>query len=475
MRMRIRTRLLLFNAAVIGVMATLLVVAAYWIASHQMRRETEGFLADEFHEYAHKYAASLDDLAALERDMRQHFTKARMAYPIFCRVYDHTGRAIVEVQNVSPAPPADAGLIRRALDGGELTYTLAPEAGRREFWCAAKAVQSPSGARFAFELGLDVHRLQRQIRRLRSYLLATVPVVLLISLAGAWWVTRHSMQPVARLLATVRTIRSTSLDKRLPVGGTGDEFDALALAVNEMLADIETGFSLAKEFTADAAHELRTPLAKLTIMLERSLDRALSPDQAKHMLDEAYEHCARLRRLVDNLLLLARLDRGEVEGKPVTCDLSEVLDDLAELWSAACAEREIELRLSAGIPLPVCGRPVLLRRVLANLMDNALRHTPRGGCIRVTAAATEAEVSVAVADSGPGIAPEDLGKVFERFFQADRARNTHGAGLGLSICLKIIDSHNGRIEGDSDGESGTTFTVTLPRVPSSATSSTSAA
>ena len=463
--MRIRTRLLVFNMAIIGTTAILLAFVAYLLASYQIRRETEGFLADEFREYSHKYATTLDDLPSAEVQMRQHFTKARMTYPIFCRVYDQDGRQLIGVENVSGAPAVERSVVLSALKGEESTYTLGPAPGGREFWCAIKPVHSPTGKLFAFELGMDVHNLQQRIQRLRNYLLVAIPLVLLVSLAGAWWMTRNSLRPVGRLLAKLREIRSTSLHQRLTVGEAGDEFDSLTAAVNDMLSEIEIGFLRVREFTADAAHELRTPLARLTVMLEDSLNRPLSPDQARQSLDEAYEQCTRLRQLVDALMLLARLDRSEQEGQPVACDLSEILLDLEELWSAACKEKGVTLELSAGVSTPVAGRPALLRRLLANLVDNALRHTPGGGSIRVTAEAADENVTVRVADSGPGIAKDDLGKVFDRFYKVDHSRSarTGGTGLGLSICLKIVQLHGGRIEIDSVEGQGTTFTVVLPR------------
>ncbi|KKK89107.1 hypothetical protein LCGC14_2736450, partial [marine sediment metagenome] len=195
-KLKFRTRLLLFNLAVIAVATTLIVVGAYSLASYQMRQETRGFLSDEFGEYSHKYAAGLDDLAMLRKEMREHFTKARMTYPIICRIYSDDGREVVRAVNVSPGPDPRRLMIDKALAGEEVRYTLQSRDGDREFWCMIKPVRSPSGRRFAFELGLDVEHLHKRIRRLRMYLIMAVPIVLVVALGGAWWMARKSLQPV---------------------------------------------------------------------------------------------------------------------------------------------------------------------------------------------------------------------------------------------------------------------------------------
>ena len=462
--MRLKSKLLLLNLAVVGATALMLVVAVFLLVSHQMRKEAWGFLSDEFNEYALKYQGSLDDQAGLRQEMRAHFTQARMVYPIVCRVYDQSGQLIVNVENAPGALLPDAETVRRALAGEQLRYTLAEADPGETYWCAIQQLVSPAGQVFAFELGLRTDRVSQRIRRLRNYLLAIVPGILLIGAAGAWWVAGSSLRPFERLLAKLKSIRSASLDQRLPVPGRADEVDRLAVAVNELLSDVSVAFALVKEFTSDAAHELRTPLAGLSVMLEASLGRELTPQEARAVLDDAYEQTMRLRRLVDDLMLLSRLDSGEVEGELVTLDLVEVLDDLQELWSAAGEEKGIRIEVTRDPSLPVCGRALLLRRLLANLVDNALRCTPRDGSIRIAAKRVEREIEMTVSDTGPGIALAEIPKLFNRFYRsdADRDRRTGGTGLGLSICVKIAEMHKGSLDVQSELGKGSTFRVKLP-------------
>ena len=468
MAMKLRNKLLLLNISVIGTTALFMVVVVYLLASYQIRKEMWGFLSDEFHEYGLNYKIMLDDMDSIKKDMHDHFTKARMSYPIFCRVYDNSGRVVAEAENEPHAAVTDAKTISRAIDGEELNYKLTFQDNKSSniYWCAIRQLVSPQGKIFAFEVGLKIDRINRRIERLRNYLFASVPGILFISSLGAWFVTRRSLYPFDSLLDNLQQIRSSSLEKRLPIHKTGDEVDRLALAVNEMLDEVQNAFSLTKEFTSDAAHELRTPLARLTVMLERSIGKSLSVDDSRKTLDEAYQECAHLRRLIDDLMLLARLDSGEIEEESVIIDLADIIDDMQELWTAAAEERQIQVKIATRHPLEVYGRPMLLKRLLANLVNNALRYTLEGGLIQIIGGQNNNCIEVKVQDTGKGIKKEQIARIFDRFYRVDSDRNSGvgGTGLGLSICQKIVELHRGTIEVDSMEGTGSTFTVTLPRV-----------
>lgn len=465
MAMKLRNRLIILNMVVIGATTLLVVGLVYQLVVYQMRNEIRGFLSDEFNEYALEYKELLDDLEVVSKEMQEHFTKARMSYPIVCRVYDESGRLVVVADNAGSAPDADSKQIAEALEGRELNYVLTSgEDSPGTYWCSIRRLLSPSGKTFAFEIGLRIDRLNHRIRRLRNYLLALIPVVLVIGTVGAWLMARRSLQPFGALLDNLRGIRSSSLEKRLPIRGTGDELDRMAEAVNTMLVEVHDAFLRINEFTSDAAHELRTPLARLTVMLERSISQALSSEDARVILDDAYQECVRLRRLIDDLMLLARLDTGEMGKDREVVDLAELIDDLEELWLAAGQERRIDVRLLVNRPLPVDGHVMLLKRLLANLVDNALRYTPHGGLVQVIAGQAGADVEVRVKDTGAGIGKNEISKLFNRFYRVDpnRAADTGGTGLGLSICLKIAELYGGTIGVESNEGVGSTFTVKLP-------------
>jgi two-component system, OmpR family, heavy metal sensor histidine kinase CusS len=306
--------------------------------------------------------------------------------------------------------------------------------------------------------------LNRRINQLRLYLLSLLPVVLIISFLGAWIVAYRSLSPFSCLLNNLHHVRSASIDHRLPVGNNQDELDQLALAVNSMLDELGQAFSQIREFTGDAAHELRTPLARLTTLLEHAISKSLSQDQALATLDEAYQECMRLRRLVDDLMLMARLDSENREETVHTVDLSVILEDLKELWQEASTERGIQVHIESPPQLLVQGRSVLLRRLLTNLVDNALQQTQREGRINVQGTMVNSEIKLVVSDNGPGIDAEHTQQLFNRFYriQPDRRRGVGGTGLGLSICQKIVQLHGGHIQLESHPGQGTVSEVYLP-------------
>ena len=467
MAMKLRNKLLLLNVAVIGTTALLMVGLVYFLAAHQIRKEMWGFLSDEFHEYGLKYKMMLDDMDDIDKEMHEHFTKARMSYPIFCRIYDDSGRIVANAENEPHTPVTDADIINRAAAGKELNYKLSfkDNDSGGTYWCAIQQLISPQGKVFAFEVGLKIDRINLRLERLRNYLFASIPGILVISAFGAWNITRRSLHPFDALFNKLQQIRSSSLEKRLPRNQTGDEIDRLALAINEMLDEVHNAFLLTKEFTSDAAHELRTPLARLTVMLERSIGKSLSLDEARNTLDEAYQDCTHLRRLIEDLMLLARLDTGQIEEKDSVIDLADIIDDMEELWVTAGQKRQIQVKIAVEHPLVMHGRMILLRRLLANLVDNALRYTSEGGLIQITGGHRNNCIEVKIQDTGKGIRKENLSKIFDRFYRvdSDRSSGIGGTGLGLSICKKVVQLHGGTIEVDSTEGRGSTFTIMLPQ------------
>jgi heavy metal sensor kinase len=465
MRLKLRTRLILLNTTVIGTASVLLVVSLYYLVAYQMQMESRGFLQDEFREYSLLYQPYLDDPTTLGQKMEAHFTRARMSYPIFCRVYDAKGEVLVRIANSGEVISTDPAQIQKALQTDtEIPHNLVIQTPPTLYRCLLRKVTSPAGQRYVFELGLRLDRLNMQVHRLRNYLMATIPAVMLISFLSANWLARRSVKPLEHFIQSLHRIRSGSLEQRLPVNQTHDELDLLAQAANAMLDDIEQTFLLIRDFTGDAAHELRTPLTRLTMLLESAVAREAQGSEAQATLDQAYEACQQLRRLIDDLMLLARLDSQDIDGVPEKLDFSEIVQDLAELWEEISQERRITLRINVQPDLRLTGYPGLLRRLLSNLTENAFKHTPCGGIIIVTAQAKDQTLVLDVKDSGHGVKSSDLPRLFNRFYRTSTAQSEQvpGTGLGLNICQKIVLLHGGRIEIESEAGHGTSLHVTLP-------------
>lgn len=414
-------------------------VAAY--LREDLRRSTERF-ADHFVESAQGRA----DGSSAETLMQ-----AFGAPDVTVEVFDAGGRLL------AATPQAPPGL---APGGGYRTERIIP----------APNVFSADEPVRAVVLGWFFTRRLMLDRLLRVLVVGGV----LASVAGVfigWGVAGGALRPVSTMVEAARRIaRSQDFRHRLPTAGSRDELGQLASAFNEMLAELEKAFENQRRFVADASHELRAPLATLQGNLEL-LDRAanLSEEERRAIWRDIRDEVRRLGRLVSDLLSLARAEAGQgLHLQPV--ELDRVVTDVLRPMRTEMAQHRLVVEHLE--PVPVMGDADRLRELLVILLDNAIRYTPAGGEIRVGLRHTPGqEVALSVADTGIGIAPEDLPHIFERFYRADKARSraTGGTGLGLAIARWIVEAHGGRIEVESQLGRGSRFTVRLPVAPPAST------
>jgi len=245
-----------------------------------------------------------------------------------------------------------------------------------------------------------------------------------------------------------------------------DELGRLARTFNAMLDSLEQSFEQIRKFTADASHELKTPLTVLRGQIELGLQQERSPEEYQDILVSALEEIGRLSKITSNLLMLSKADVGQVQINYEKVDLRELVRDISENLSLVADEKGVALNWpDEKEPLEVEGDRVRLSQLVTNLVDNAIHYTENGGSVTVrTGAANAFFAFIEVRDTGIGISKEDLGKIFDRFFRADKARTRResGSGLGLSIVKWIVDAHGGKIEVQSELGKGTSFTVFIP-------------
>ena len=290
-------------------------------------------------------------------------------------------------------------------------------------------------------------------------------LVLTLGLLGGWFISSRIVRPLAVISRQATSISAANLSQRLNTQQIDAELLNLAGVLNAMFARLEEAFERQKRFTADASHELRTPLAILQANVELALARPRSADEYREALGACLEASARMRALVDGLLTLARADAGKLDLHFQQLDLRSVVHDVLDQYHDEATQRQVELTTALpDVPVTVAGDAVYLSQVLANLLSNALRHTPVCGRVEVVLRRIQTEVQLCVADTGCGIAAADQPRVFERFFRADqaRARSSGGVGLGLAICQCLVEAHRGRITLESEIDRGSAFTVCLP-------------
>jgi two-component system OmpR family sensor kinase len=291
---------------------------------------------------------------------------------------------------------------------------------------------------------------------------------LLISTLGGWWLSNRILRPLDAIAQTASRISASNLDEQIPTATLDRELQPLAKVLNAMFARLDAAFARQTQFTADASHELRTPLTVMQTNLELALAMERTPAEHQRFERQALSAAQRMRQLIEGLLLLARADAGQMLELSERVDLRSLAEEALAVYAHRAQELDVQLRLEAeGEDSPlVSGKEILLRRVLENLLENALRYTPPGGTITVAIDLQPSEVLLRVQDTGTGIAPEQLPLVFERFYRADsaRARESGGFGLGLAICQGIVQQHHGQITAASPAGLGTIMTIRLPRV-----------
>jgi heavy metal sensor kinase len=300
------------------------------------------------------------------------------------------------------------------------------------------------------------------MRDFRALLLFMAPTVLLMACFGGYWISGRALAPVDEITRVARSISVQNLSKRLAVPQTGDEIQRMSETWNEVLERLDSAVKRIRQFTADASHELRTPLALIQATAELALRRERQPEEYRKWMREIQTEAERMTELTESLLALARADSGA--GMPVSrTDLTVVVRDAVRSSAAAAESRGIALRADTpDAPAVAQANESALRRLLLTLIDNALKHTPSGGAVTVSAASSGEGVTLAVRDTGEGIPADALPHVFERFFRVDTARSSgSGVGLGLSIAQAIAQAHGSNIVVESEPGNGARFELRL--------------
>jgi len=295
-------------------------------------------------------------------------------------------------------------------------------------------------------------------------------VTLLLAPLGGYALAGRATRPIAKLISTAASLQPSKLDERLPIRGTGDELDQLSATINGMLDRIASYIERNRDFVANAAHELRSPLAAIRSTVEVALNRQRTPEEYATLLGDVVEECSRLAGLVSQLLLLAEGDAGRLSAGNQSVRLDKIVLESLDMFEGVAEAAGISIR---GGDLPVVtvpGDEAHLRQVVRNLIDNAIKFTPSGQVqVSLGIAADRRRAWLRVRDSGIGIAADDLPRIFERFYRADKARTREsrpgGHGLGLAICQSIVTALGGEITVASQVGRGSTFTVWLPVVP----------
>lgn len=460
----LRVRLTLLNSAAVLLAMLILLFAVRVGVRTALFNETEQTLLgevrevamslEEFHPKADDFVASRDLLIAeLNRKAASHRDRSW-----FLQLLD--SRATVWSSDNCPQQVLD-------LPVDETVTETVRHLGRHRW--ARRLIETHQGEKLYVRIGMPDKVIEQDVDDLTWFLLPIgIGFTLLTPLAG-YWLALRATQPIAGILKTADKLKPTKLGDRLVTRGTNDELDQLSATINRLLDQVARHVERQQQFVADAAHELRGPLAAMQNSLEVATAKNRSLDSYQGTLEEALGETRHLTKLANDLLLLAEVGNSLGSVFNQACDLGEVARQTAAMFGGTAEDRSIELTIHTNGEAIVRGDERQLRQVISNLVDNALRFTPDGGRIDLTVDTNGAahEAIVTVTDSGSGVEPEHLERVFDRFFQAEAARDRgdikRGGGLGLSICRSIVERHGGRISLESPGvDQGATVTVVVP-------------
>ncbi len=383
-------------------------------------------------------------------------------------IYDVSGRLLAEDGRdddltfslpASDTIPADAELL--------LTVAEAEDADDRHRLAMRRVSIPPSGTRYIIVISSALEPTDEELESLREILLYVVPMALVIAGFGGWFLARRSLSPVASMAERARRIGAENPGERLPVANPHDELGRLAATFNELLGRLDGALTQQRLFMADASHELRTPVTTARTAATVALQQP-HRDEAdyRETLDIIEQQTARLSRIVDDMFTLARADAGNYPMRTMPMYLDEVVDDVVRAARVLASPRQVGIEPVTTPSLSFDGDEDLIRRLVVNLLDNAVRHAPAGTAVRVVLTASGGEYRIAVSDRGPGIPAEARPHLFTRFYRGDstkmRGPADSGAGLGLALARWIATAHGGDVRLADDTAGGTTFVVTLP-------------
>lgn len=317
---------------------------------------------------------------------------------------------------------------------------------------------------FTILVGYPLGELGDLLENLYFVFLVLIPIALAVSIVGGYYLAKKSLRPVDEVTTRARRITAENLDQTIPERTVNDEIGRLISTINDMIRRLHASFAQIRQFSADASHELRTPLTVMRGEIELSLRTNKTPEEYRRVLESSLEEILRMASIIENLLMLAKADQGLYEAHFTEVNMEALLKELYDDSEILAEPKQITVTLKKTAAITIVGDKVRLRQLFLNLIDNAIKYTPERGEVILSMERQNATALFSVQDTGIGIPPQEISRVFDRFYRVDKARSRErgGTGLGLSIAKWIAELHRGTISVVSEVNKGSTFTVHLP-------------
>lgn len=457
----VTTRLTLWYLLNFGIIIVAVALVMYIAYSSNERASFDAELRDYAQFLVLEVTTRGTDMHDLLGELREVTTQANRRFRFrhfMLTTSDSIFYESAQVQGMEPLVDSLRKLIP-TFDGNHFMTIPASGTDYRVF---SMAVRRHMGQSLGMVVVAPLTALQESLSRLGNLFLIIVPSAIFIAGIGGWFMARRALAPVSKIISAALNISSSNLHERVPQGSSNDELTTLARTFNDMIARIEETFASQRRFVADASHDLRTPL----MVIQAKLDRLLRTPGLEPSVREDLRHCSgevdRLSRLASDLLLLAKADTHQLKLARAPERLDEMLVECVGRMNTLANDRDISLWVDIDEPVEViCDAPTL-QRVLMNILDNAITHSPESSTVMAHLGLRDGCAAITISDTGPGIPEEHLPKIFDRFYRSDGPRSTPGSGLGLAIAKTIIEAHGGTIQLASTPASGTVVTILLP-------------
>jgi heavy metal sensor kinase len=476
----VRVRLTLWYTVVLALVLVALSLITYFIFWRSTVQRTDASLVELSDAFLTTLNAEVDDQTGpdgLKNAAQVAITEHRFRDHVFA-IFDSSGNLVVSSQDVpsgnSAIDSSPAGLLssvsfRRFLDAsaradrafGEVKGTKSGYRGfARQF--------SSGGQSYTLVILQSLHAQQEMLEEVTSTFAWMIPIAILLASGGGYFLARKSLAPVVAMSSQAGRIGAANLHERLAVQNEKDELGHLAGSFNSLLDRLSQSFERQQRFMADASHELRTPVAILRGESEVALSQqARSAEDYRESLGVLHQEAARLTHIVEDLFTLTRADAGQYPLQPRDFYLDELAAECVHSARTLALAKKIALNIDEAAESPIQADESLLRRMILNLLDNAIKYTPEGGRVTVSCRRVGKDYALSITDTGGGIPAELQPRIFERFFRADKARSRAendggGAGLGLSISRWIAEAHHGRLELTRSDPTGSSFTAYFP-------------
>lgn len=458
MNLSIGAKWALRYAVVSFVAISLLGLFVYTRAEGRLRRDAELITHAPLRNVAEAMKRHPGDIDTVAEAIDREVTAADGDLRLGIQYFDENGRVLLASGSLEQRPiPLPAAVLegRRAALFWEKTHAD----GRRYYVVTSEA---PVGY---LQTAVYTRRFDKHASYIADGFYVAMPVALLMTAGLGWLLARGSLRPIKRITRTARHINVSNLDEDVPTTGSGDELDQLAGTLNEMLGRIRRSVSRIRRFNADAAHELRTPLAAIRSQVEVTLEKQRPVAEYERVLVNLLAEVDRLAAGADAMLRLAQSEAGVDPTCREDVSLGQLLGEVVDFFGPLAMEAGVKLDLREADLVPtVTADPAWLHQLFANLVHNAIKFTPSGGSVlvRLSPEPDGGGAMVEVVDTGVGIPTDHLGRIFERFHKEDAARSESGFGLGLSLVREIVRAHGGSIRVESAPDEGSTFRVILP-------------